>query len=213
MTTVEIILLVLTTFSLVSSIFVLKTRGRSSSLLTTPQKIEIEENLTAEFKQKIEFLEKELKQYRRPSTGVTIRWSAPREDKSSYLLKLNNDLPDAIHNVSVSIEEQYKECATIHSKADSCPSQKSLSIFLLPGIWANNSSEPTTARSKFIDIWLENKLKPIKITVKYTKSPDFTDSVQILEAYFTKDNLTNHFKSAIQSSKTRLTLVSVPKKS
>ena len=162
---------------------------------------------------KIEQLEKQISLYKRPTTGVSLKWSPPREDKSAYLLILLNDFPEQIYNITTSVESTYQKCTSIYSQSQNCEPQKSIDIFFLPAIWADNNSEPTIFRDEFIKLWLESKLKPIEITVQYTRTPTINDNYETAKIFFTRDNLTKHLKTSIQTAKTRLTVVQPLKKS
>ena len=155
---------------------------------------------------KIDQLQKEVETFKRKSTGVSIRWDQPREDKAAYRMIIYNDLPERIFNISVTSEESYKETMTLYCDNATCDTQKHINAFFLPGIWAVKSEDTPIARQKFCEIWLKKKLEPIKFTVKYTKTPTEQD-YEVLDLYFAPDNLTKHFRSSLQTSKLHLSVV------
>lgn len=233
MSTTEIILFIIASISLVVSVLALlklhkTTRANnlqgltpnqvSATLIKTLQQSEsvpsqASTTLAKTLEQqstKIDELEKQISLYKRPTTGVVLKWANPREDKSAYLLTLFNDFPESIHNITIEVDSIYQTCTGIHCQEERCDFQKSINIFFLPAIFGENNTEPTIFRDEFIKIWLENKLKPIEIIVKYTRGPTISDNYETAKIYFTRDNLTKHLKIAIQSAKTRLTIVQSP---
>lgn len=216
MTTTEIVLLTIVFISLIVSAFTLfklhRTKGSNLQGLAPSQVSNTLAKTLAQQSTKIDELEKQISLYKKPTTGITLKWASPREDKSAYLLALFNDFPETIHNIAVSIDPIYAACTSLHSQTERCESQKSVNLFFLPAIFGENNSEPAIFREEFIKLWLENKLKPIEITVKYTRDPTINDNYETAKIYFTRDNLTRHLRTAIQSAKTRLTIVQTPAK-
>jgi hypothetical protein len=221
MTVTEIILLIIASTSLgTSGVVLFKLRkifdaksDQRLGILPSRLKEDVPLAKTVEAQSmKITELEKQVSLYKRPTTGINLKWAAPREDKSAYLLGLLNDFPEQIYNVTVSIEPIYQKCTSIYSQSQKCDPQKSIDIFFLPAIWADNNSEPTVPRDEFIKLWLDNKLKPIEIIVQYTRTPTINDNYETAKIFFTRDNLTKHLKTSIQTAKTRLTVVQPLKK-
>ena len=228
MTLTEIVLLIIASGSLLISAVVLFKLRKISDSKSSDQRLGVLPN-TQRLKEdispsplaktieaqssKIEQLEKQISLYKRPTTGVSLKWAFPREDKSAYLLVLLNDFPEPIYNIVISVESIYQKCTSIYSQSQKCDPQKSIDIFFLPAIWADNNSEPTIFRDEFIKLWLESKLKPIEITIQYTRTPTINDNYETAKIFFTRDNLTKHLKTSIQTAKTRLTVVQPLKKS
>ena len=156
---------------------------------------------------KIDQLQKEVETFKRKTTGVTIKWDKAREDKAAYRMIVYNDLPERVFNVSVEIDEAYREVMTLYCDNSTCDAQKHINAFFLPGAWAVKTDEAPIARQRFCEIWLKNKLEPIKFIVKYTKSPTLERGYERLELYFATDNLTKHFRSSLQASKLHLSVV------
>jgi len=227
MTLTEIVLLIIASGSLLISAVVLFKLRKISDSKSSDQRLGVLPN-TQRLKEdispspltktieaqstKIEQLEKQISLYKRPTTGINLKWAPPREDKSAYLLALLNDFPEQIYNIAISVEPIYQKCTSIYSESQKCDPQKSIDIFFLPAIWADNNSEPTVLRDEFIKLWLDNKLKPIEIIVQYTRTPTINDNYETAKIFFTRDNLTKHLKTSIQTAKTRLTVVQPLKK-
>jgi len=219
LTTIETLLFIIASISLVVSVVVLfKLNKTKSNLISAPTQGLIPNQSATLVKTleqqstKIDELEKQISIYKKPSTGVTLQWASPREDKSAYLLTLFNDFPQTIHNIGVVIEQTYSSCASVYSQVTRCESQKSINLFFLPAILGASDSDTSVFRDEFIKIWLENKLKPVEITVRYTQGPTVNDNYETVKIYFTRDDATKHLKTAIQNAKTRLTVVQTPPK-
>jgi len=232
MTLTEIVLLIIASGSLLMSAVVLfklrkisdsKSSDQRLGVLPNTQRLKEDTTLSSNISPlaktveaqsvKIDELEKQISLYKRPTTGINLKWAPPREDKSAYLLVLLNDFPEQIYNIVVSMDPTYQKCTSIHSQFQKCDPQKSIDIFFLPAIWADNNSEPTIFRDEFIKLWLDNKLKPIEIIIQYTRTPTINDNYETAKIFFTRDNLTKHLKTSIQTAKTRLTVVQPLKKS
>jgi hypothetical protein len=142
--------------------------------------------------------------------GIIVNWNPSREDSSAYTLELYNDTAEQIFNIEAQIELPYRSCSKISWNQDRCESQKSMVIFLVPGGWSDPSlsGQKPTDRAHFLNIWLENKLKPIRLTILYTKTPN-RSNFETIEVVFKKEQLTNHLKTRLRSLKAKSNLALV----
>ena len=150
---------------------------------------------------KIAELEHQIKQYKRKETGVVLDWAKARDDRSAYLLSIYNDSAERIFNVEVRIDQEYQMTSKIFWKANKIDSQKSINAFFIPGGWNDSNSASSTDRGKFLEIWMQNDLKPIKFTVLYTETPSKINH-KTVEINFKKEQLSGHFKRRLQGTKT-----------
>jgi hypothetical protein len=163
--------------------------------------------------QEIDSLSKQLDTFKRKSTGVNVKWDKSREDKAAYRIIIYNDSPERIFNISVEIDQAYREVSTLYSDNATCDAEKHINAFFLPGIWAVKNTDSTIGRQKFCEAWLQNKLEPIKFVIRYTKTPSLDQDYQEISLYFATDNLTKHLKTSLQALKSHpLTLVSKSEK-
>jgi hypothetical protein len=170
----------------------------------------IQDKLKNEFEAKISQLEEQLALYKRQGTGVVLTWLATKEDSMAYVLEIYNDTPDKIFNIQVHIDPTYQQCANIFGIFDKCDPQKSIEISFVPGGWITNPKNAENInRNNFLELWLQEKLKPIKFTVMYTITPRKQD-FKILEVDFKKEQAARHMKTRLQQLKSKVSLTLLP---
>jgi hypothetical protein len=170
----------------------------------------IQDTTSSELESKVALLEQQLALYKRQDVGVVLTWLPTKQDSMAYVLEVYNDTPEKIFNVQVHIEPTYQQCTNIFGLFDKCDAQKSIEISFVPGGWAANPKNAENInRNNFLELWLQEKLKPIKFTVMYTTTPRKQD-FKILEIDFKKEQAAKHMKTRLRQLKTKsnLTLLS-----
>jgi hypothetical protein len=159
-----------------------------------------------ELESKIALLEQQLALYKRQDVGVVLTWLPTKEDSMAYVLEVYNDTPERIFNIQVHIEPTYQQCTNIFGLFDKCDAQKSIEISFVPGGWiANPKNAENINRNNFLELWLQEKLKPIRFTVMYTTTPRKQD-FKILEIDFKKEQTAKHMKTRLRQLKTKSSL-------
>lgn len=158
---------------------------------------------------KIAQLENKLRLHEKEEGQVQAYWLASREDRSAYVLQIYNDLPQILHNIDVTIDKRYMKFARIHAKNKRCDPEKTHQSFLVFGGWNSMETEVETDRGSFLKIWLQDKLKPIPVTITYTLGPSPLSEKTSLKVEFKKEQLTSHLKNRLRriTEKPELTIL------
>jgi len=121
---------------------------------------------------------------KRERNGLVARWLAPKENCSSYELSLYNDGSEKFFNIDLIIPDRYKNNCYIQKDSTILDPEADLSIFLFP------------SRQDFADLWIEDLIEPIILTLTYTETPLRKD-YRTITIPFKINHTSKHFKAWI----------------
>lgn len=154
-------------------------------------------------------LEEQIKVYQRDDTGVVAQWEAPKENTNSYVIQIYNDSPEKVFNVQVEVESKYRNQVKILWKQNAIEAQKDVRAYFVPGGWNEKTNELATDRARFLEVWLNNGLKPIQFTVKYTKTPA-SQQIETVNLFFEAHHISGHLKRRLAALQARGNLKALP---